>query len=376
MANATMGQIGSVPRADADPVPETDTLKIALNDARETAREQLSAAWQIEIERIQEQLAGGWRGHIERVFEERFVELSARVEEEFRLGVEFRVSAAVADTRARVRRDVTGRLNQAVRRLRSFENEDQWSRALADATEGFCGRAALFIVNGTSLRLQSSRGVQEDAKIDNTPLESAPAFAGAVESRDTIVASRARGELSDAIAEALGEAPEQRFYLFPIVARDRVAAILYTDSESQEVETDALELLAAYASAVLENQPEAPDRSKLVTIATDLQPAPTIASWFSLSKEEQERHLRAQRFARVQVAEMRLYKSQAVKTGRMEHDIYGALREDVDRAREAFRQDFLTASPSMVDYVHLELLRTLANDDVELLGPTYPGPLV
>jgi hypothetical protein len=127
---------------------------------------------------------------------------------------------------------------------------------------------------------------------------------------------------------------------------------------------------------VLEGQAEAPDRSKLVNIATDLQPAPSVASWFSLSKEEQERHLRAQRFARVQVAEMRLYKSQAVKTGRIERDLYGALREDVDRARDAFRQDFLTASPTMVDYIHLELLRTLANDDVELLGPTYPGPLV
>jgi hypothetical protein len=292
------------------------------------------------------------------------------------LGVESRVSAAIADTRVRVRRDVTGRLNQAVRRLRSFENENEWSRALADATEGFCDRAALFVVNGPSLRLQSSRGVQEDAKIDNTPLESAPAFAGVVESRDTIVALRTRGELSDAIAEALGEEPEQRFYLFPIIARDRVAAILYTDSESHDAETDALELLATYASAVLEGQPEAPDRSKLVTIAADLQSAPTVASWFSLSKEEQERHLRAQRFARVQVAEMRLYKSQAVKNGRLERDLYGALREDVDRARDAFRQDFLTASPSMVDYIHLELLRTLANDDAELLGPTYPGPLV
>src|SRR5258706_4145782 len=293
MANSTMGQIGTAPHADADPPAKTDPLKNALDDARETAREQLSAAWQIEIERIQEQLAGGWRGHIERVFEERFVDLSARVEEEFRLGVESRVTAAVADTRARVRREVTGKLNQAVRRLRSFENEDEWSRALADATKGFCDRAALFIVNGPSLRLQSSRGVQEDAKIDNTPLESAPAFAGVVESRDTIVALRTRGELSDAIAEALGEAPEHRFYLFPIIARDRVAAILYTDSESQEMETDALELLATYASAVLEGQPVAPDRSKLVSIATE--PAPTVASWFSLSKKDQERHLRSQR---------------------------------------------------------------------------------
>src|SRR5439155_20082001 len=118
--NATMGQIGSAPHADAEALPKTDPLKNALNDAREIAREQLSAVWQIAVERVQDQLAAGWRGHIERVFEERFSELSARVEEQFRLGVESRVGAAIADTRARVRRDVTGKLNQAVRRLRSL----------------------------------------------------------------------------------------------------------------------------------------------------------------------------------------------------------------------------------------------------------------
>ena len=374
MANATTGPLSSAPRADDDALPQTDPVKNVLNDVRETAREQLNAAWQIEIERVQEQLAAGWREHIERVFEERFVELSARVEVEFGAGVR----AAVSDTRARTRREVAGKLNQAVRRLRFFENEDQWSRALVDATESFCERAALFIVNGPALRLQASRGVPSDVKIDNTPVESAPAFAGAVQSRDTIVALRTRGELSDVIADVLGEASEQRFYLFPIPVHERVAAVLYTDSGSYGEDTavtEALELMAVFASAVLEGQPETPDKSKLVRIATERQPAPTVALWFSLSKEEQELHLRAQRFARVQVAEMRLYKAQAVKAGRLERDLYGALREDVDRARDAFRKDYLSASPTMVDYVHLELLRTLANDDVELLGPEYPGAM-
>ena len=83
-----------------------------------------------------------------------------------------------------------------------------------------------------------------------------------------------------------------------------------------------------------------------------------------------------ERFARVQVAEMRLYKSHAVKEGRRHRDLYEALREDIDHTRNDFRRDFLSASPTMVDYVHVELLRTLANNDVELLGADYPGPLV
>ena len=86
-------------------------------------------------------------------------------------------------------------------------------------------------------------------------------------------------------------------------------------------------------------------------------------------------HLGAQRFARVHVAELRLYRAAAVQTGRTQRDLYGALRQPIDAARARFREKFFAACPSMVDYLHLELLRTLANDDSELLGKEYPGPM-
>ena len=95
-----------------------------------------------------------------------------------------------------------------------------------------------------------------------------------------------------------------------------------------------------------------------------------------LPPEERATHLRASRFARVQVAEMRLYKANAVREGRARKDLYSALKEDIDTAREAFRLNFVTVCASMADYLHLELVRTLANDDPLLLGPGYPGPLV
>jgi len=169
-------------------------------------------------------------------------------------------------------RDISSRLNQAARRIRVFENEDQWSRAFVDATEGFCACAALFIVNGRTLRLQSSRGISHTSKLDNVPLETAPAFAEAIESRDTIVAVRTRGELSSAIADLVGESPQDRFYLFPICGRDRVLAILYAASE---VDPNALELLATLASAVLETQAATPDRSQLVS----LSPSPATVDY-------------------------------------------------------------------------------------------------
>jgi len=143
------------------------------------------------------------------------------------------------------------------------------------------------------------------------------------------------------------------------------------------VQVAALELLAQAASAVWRALPVPPPQ--LVNIAmADPPPAEATpaAAWEELPPAEQKIHLRAQRFARVQAAEMRLYHADVVQVGRSRRDLYEALRQPIDDAREAFRTRFFAGCPSMVDYLHLELTRTLANDDPDLLGSAYPGPLV
>jgi hypothetical protein len=106
-------------------------------------------------------------------------------------------------------------------------------------------------------------------------------------------------------------------------------------------------------------------------------PAPrTRPTWESLPVEEQQLHLKAQRFARVQASQMRLQDAQVVLSGRAKRDVYGALQQRIDDTRTVFRERFFAACPSMVDYLHLELVRTLAQDDADLLGKDYPGPLV
>jgi len=97
--------------------------------------------------------------------------------------------------------------------------------------------------------------------------------------------------------------------------------------------------------------------------------------WDDLSPEEQAIHLSAQRFARVRVAEIRLNQAEAVHAGRMHRDLYGTLQDSIDRARANFRRIYMDTCPSMVDYVHLELVRTLAYENPRLLGESYPGPL-
>ena len=112
----------------------------------------------------------------------------------------------------------------------------------------------------------------------------------------------------------------------------------------------------------------------LVRIAGATTPAASPA-WTELPKSEQEQHLRAQRFARTRVAELLLHKARHVRDGRGTHNLYGVLKEEIEAGREAFRKEFVETCPSMVDYFHLELQRTLAKDDARALGPDYPGPL-
>jgi hypothetical protein len=358
-----------------------------LADANETVREQLALAWRDHIERVRDVLEAQWPERMERVLEETVAALAARLDEEHRDALEARVQQANRSGDA-ARRELIQKLNQIARRLRSFENQRQWSNTLVDATRGFCGRAALFLVRDRKLHLETTRNFDDADLAEGVPLDSAPAFAAAVETRDTLVAIRSGGELSVPIAAYIAEG-DPKVYLFPIVTRHDVPAVLFADSGDMDV--DALELLVAMAGGVLEPRPAAlaaavgAPAEGLVTIgvpAPTATPAPApaqkpeILSWFSLSREDRELHLRAQRFARVQVAQIRLYQSERVKNGRATHDLYTSVREEIDSAREAFRRDYLNASESMVDYLHLELVRTLANDDFEVLGREYPGPMV
>lgn len=370
-----------------------DRTKSLLADTRSLAREQVAAAWQLHIDRIQEVLSERGPEEIEQIFEERLAGLAncleeqhrnvmelrlteaATLEEQQRNALQARMSEAAAESRAAAERELARKLNQAVRCLRGSENGD-WGNELVQATQGFCERAAVFSLNSGTLHLEAARGAVSAKQVDDVPLETAPAFANAVESKDTVITMRTKGELSPRIASWTGEAESWRSYIFPIASRGQVLGLLYADADQKGVESSALELLAMAAGAFAgEHAVPVQKPAELVKIAGPVE-KPASVAWTSLTREQQDLHHRAQRFARVQVAEIRLYKSENVKKGRAGRSLYASLKTEIDNAREAYRNDYLSASDTMVDYLHPELVRTLANDDAELLGSDYPGPLV
>ena len=302
------------------------------------------------------------------LFENRLSQLSTEVESLF------------AETRDRARRDFAEQINQAVRRLRTAPDSEELAATLVDAAGLFASSVAFLRIDGDVARGERIRGVAPEAAERfpglAVPLASAAALAGAVETRDPVTAVPSETEISTTLTGIFEHSSDGRVTILPILVRDVVRALLYTSGSLQPA---AIETLTQAASAiwasiepvVIKIEPPAP---QLVQIAAP--PECQRPAWESLSPADQQVHLKAQRFARVQVSQIRLQDAAAVQSGRTRSDLYGALRRRIDDTRDVFRDRFFSDCPSMVDYLHLELVRTLAQEDADLLGKDYPGPLV
>jgi len=286
-----------------------------------------------------------------------------------------------AENRERVRREFAELLNQIVRRIRQSPDLEELGAVMTDAASGFADGAAWLRVDGPLARGERIRGVTEEASERfsglEIPLKDAAALRTAVETRDPVTAAFSVSEVSAALAGVTGHAQDGRVSIFPVVARERVPALIYVWGPA---DVSGLELLAQVAAGVW-TELDRPEPAELVQIAPAAaaaeEPSKKQGSeWEQLSPEEQQIHLRAQRYARVQAAEMRLFDPDVVQNGRSAKNLYELLRDPIDRARETFRKRFFAPCPTMVDYLHLELVRTLANDDPEALGSDYPGPMV
>ncbi|MBV8829181.1 MAG: hypothetical protein JO108_08095 [Acidobacteriaceae bacterium] len=281
--------------------------------------------------------------------------------------------AACSQTARAARAELTKDLNQFVRRLRQYQTENEWVSTLLDGASRFVRQAAIFeLKNGTFfLRAETNLGLPADLSF---PLNAGAAFMTATETKDPVMALRTSAEVTPALSQpASGTA-----HILPILNGDRVVAALFA-SDGELVDANALEMIAGIAAVVLERKANSDLHRQIAPpqSSTPKEPAAprSLPPWAALSGGDRELHLKAQRFARVAVAEMELANPEGCKAGREQRNLYLYLKQEIERARATYRQQFITV-PSMVDYLHLELLRTAAEGDDSKLGADYPGPLV
>jgi hypothetical protein len=100
-------------------------------------------------------------------------------------------------------------------------------------------------------------------------------------------------------------------------------------------------------------------------------PAAATDPWAGLSPEDADVHRKAQRFARLLVDEIKLYNQAKVAEGRRNKDLYDRLKEDIDKSRGTFQKRYGSTAAATGDYFHNELLRSLAEDDIAIMGSNF-----
>src|SRR5262245_46137652 len=237
------------------------------------------------------------------LLQERFAALTSDLESWF------------AEAREHTRREFAEQLNQAVRRLRLADDPDEVCATLADSAACFASGVLLFrIVDGAA----------RNQRLE-VPLADAPALRAAAEGNDPVVALATPAEVSPPLVDLLGHDATARAHIFPVPAHRGIGALVYTWGV---VQGPAIELLAQVAAAVWAAMPEAkpePEPESVVELVT-IAPAPatpepvppaapkSASTWNELPPAEQQVHLRAQRFARVHIAEIRLQHADEVKS--------------------------------------------------------------
>jgi hypothetical protein len=353
--------------------PTRDPVIDLLDTTQRETQELVGALFQVQMERLRDMVTRDLRDQTVRLIESRFSQL------------ELTLRPRMARARLEVARGVTQVLNECFSRMRRFESDRHWCEAMLDAAGAMSRRCAFFSVRGDDLCLQGARGLENNISFppSEVPYVAAPAFHRVITSARTLSVARSAAELSLPIAAMFGSDHEARALLVPISTADRVPGVLYAEDP---VDPSAIEVVALVAGAVLEkhlrlfepvrstggpirsvavqsgDSPPLPEEPRELELAA---PAPPPAGDVNPARFE------AERFARVAVARLLLEKTATISEGRRHRNLYARLRTELDLMRNRYRGRFEGTG----DFLHSEMVRTLALNDTSLLGREYPGPL-
>ena len=91
----------------------------------------------------------------------------------------------------------------------------------------------------------------------------------------------------------------------------------------------------------------------------------------AVTSEETEVDRKAQRFARLLIDEIKLYNHAKVSEGRKHRDLYDRLKDDIEKSRATYQKRYGNTPAGGADYFNQELIRSLAEDDISLLGRNF-----
>ncbi len=150
--------------------------------------------------------------------------------------------------------DVTRDLARAVSEIQLGASQREILRALLDASGRYATRVALFVVKGSRATGWQGRGFANNDAIKDFALdENAPAVTQAI--GDRIAANAPAADMDARFFHEIGAPASGEARLFPLILKDKVAALVYADSGTDAsglLDAGSLELLVLSTSAWLE----------------------------------------------------------------------------------------------------------------------------
>jgi hypothetical protein len=126
-------------------------------------------------------------------------------------------------------------------------------------------------------------------------------------------------------------------------------------------------VISGASPSSISSAPSAP----VISPAAAAAPAPAADPFANLSPEAADVHRKAQRFARLLVDEIKLYNQAKVNEGRKNKDLYDRLKDDIEKSRITFQKRYGNSVAAGADYFSQEVVRSLAEDDVSIMGANF-----
>src|SRR5436190_553414 len=176
-------------------------------------------------------------------------------------------------------------------------------------------------------------------------------------------------------SESADASREQEYKAEVRVAEERVAEeqkVAAEETTSTDFSVSETNFSDSEVQAVAGPEQEATPNEPAAPTEQPVRPAQrTIDLPIEVAEGERDSHVKARRFARLLVSEIRLYNLPKVVEGRESGDIYEILKDAIDRSREMYDKRVQPDVASKFDYFHYELVHDLAEGEEEKLGAGY-----
>jgi hypothetical protein len=276
----------------------------------------------------------------------------------------------------------TDLLNAAALAIQDSTSQAEILRHLLEGAARFCGRAALFVLKAGSLNGWQGTGFDNNDAVKSFNLGASAGLAGeAIQNRAPMVG--AASKFDSGFVAAVTAPSDGNCVVLPLLVKEKVAALIYADAgklPDSSVDVSALTLLCRFAAIWLEltalrkagvtAPPEEAHAASAAAAVAGQTVAPSGGS--TVQVVEEDIHRKARRFAKLLVDEIKLYNQSKVTEGRQHRDLYDRLKEDIEKSRSAYEQRFGETAAASANYFTQELIRVLADNDVALMGSSFP----